>query len=63
MHILVDYEPNISIVQIVRQLKWETQHCIWVIFKKELRRVYWKESNILLSKGYFVCSIGEGVCK
>lgn len=26
IHILVDYEPNISIVQIVRRLKQETQY-------------------------------------
>ena len=40
IHILVDYEPNIYIVQIVRRLKQETQHHIWVIFEKELRKVY-----------------------
>ena len=60
IHILVDYDPNISIVQIVRRLKQETQYHMWAIFEKELRKVYWKESNIFWSKGYFVCSIGEG---
>ena len=29
IHILIDYEPNISIVQIVRRLKQETTHHMW----------------------------------
>lgn len=60
IHILIDYEPNISIVQIVRRLKQETQHHMWITFEKELKKVYWKESHMFWSKGYFVCSIGEG---
>lgn len=59
IHILVDYEPNISIVQIVRRLKQETQHHMWIVFEKELRKVYWKDTHMFWSKGYFVCSIGE----
>ena len=59
IHILVDYEPNISIVQIVRKLKQETQHRVWIVFEKELRNVYWKDSHMFWSKGYFACSIGE----
>lgn len=60
IHILIDYEPNILIVQIVRRLKQETTHHMWVIFEKELSKIYWKETNMFWSKGYFVCSIGEG---
>lgn len=60
IHILVDYEPNISIVQIVRRLKQKTQHHMWIMFKKELSKIYWKEKHVFWSKGYFVCSIGEG---
>lgn len=60
IHILVDYEPNISIVQIVRRLKQESQHHMWIVFEKELSKTYWKESHMFWSKGYFVCSIGEG---
>lgn len=60
IHILIDYEPNISIVQIVRRLKQETTHHMWVIFEKELSKIYWKKTNMFWSKGYFVCSIGEG---
>lgn len=60
IHILVDYEPNISIVQIVRRLKQESQHHMWIVFENELSKVYWKQHHIFWSKGYFVCSIGEG---
>ena len=56
---LVDYKPNISIVQIVRRLKQESQYHMWIIFEKELSKVYWKDSHMFWSKGYFVCSIGE----
>lgn len=60
IHILVDYEPNISIVQIVRKLKQETTHYMWDIFQEELSKTYWKKTHVFWSKGYFVCSIGEG---
>lgn len=59
IHILVDYKPNISVVQIVRRLKQETQHRMWTVFEKELRKVYWKDNHMFWSKGYFACSIGE----
>ena len=45
IHILVDYKPNISIVQIVRKLKQETHHHMWIIFEKELLKIYWKEKH------------------
>lgn len=60
IHILIDYEPNTSIVQIIRRLKQESQHHMWIVFEKELSKVYWKKSYMFWSKGYFVCSIGEG---
>lgn len=60
IHILVDYEPNISIVQIVIILKQENQRHMWIIFEKELSKIYWKEKHMFWSKGYFVCSIEEG---
>ena len=60
IHILIDYEPNISVVQIVRRIKQESQHHMWSLFEKELSKVYWKDRHIFWSKGYFVCSIGEG---
>lgn len=59
IHILVDYSPNISIVQIIRRLKQETQCHMWTLFKKELGKIYWKEPHMFWSKGYFACSVGE----
>lgn len=60
IHILIDYEPNTSIVQIIRRLKHAYQHHMWIIFEKELSNAYWKESHMFWSNGYFVCNIGEG---
>ncbi len=59
IHILVDYEPKVSILQIVRRLKQETTFTLWRLFEEELRKHYYKE-HTFWSDGYFVCSIGEG---
>ena len=59
IHILVDYEPRISILQIVRRLKQETTFTLWRLFEEALRKHYYKE-HTFWSDGYFVCSIGEG---
>ena len=59
IHILVDYEPKVSILQIVRRLKQETTFTLWRLFEEKLRKHYYKERTFW-SDGYFVCSIGEG---
>ena len=59
IHLLIDYEPCISVVQIVRKLKQETQNDLWFKFKKELNEIYWEDKHLFWSKGYFACSIGE----
>lgn len=59
IHILVDYEPKVSILQIVRRLKQETTFTLWRLFEEKLRRHYYKERTFW-SDGYFVCSIGVG---
>lgn len=59
IHILVDYEPKVSILQIVRKLKQETTIHLWKLFEEELRKHYYKE-HTFWSDGYFVCSIGVG---
>lgn len=59
IHILVDYEPKVSILQIVRRLKQETTFTLWRLFEEELRKHYYKE-HTFWPDGYFVCSIGEG---
>lgn len=59
IHILVDYEPKVSILQIVRRLKQETTFTLWRLFEEKLRKHYYKERTFW-SDGYFVCSIGVG---
>ena len=43
IHILVDYEPKVSILQIVRRLKQETTFTLWRLFEEKLRKHYYKE--------------------
>ena len=59
IHILVDYEPKVSILQIVRRLKQETTFTLWRLFEEKLRKHYYKERTFW-SDSYFVCSIGVG---
>ena len=59
IHILVDYEPKVSILQIVRRLKQETTFTLWRLFEEKLRKHYYKERTFW-SESYFVCSIGVG---
>lgn len=59
IHLLIDYEPNVSVVQIVRKIKQDTQNHLWNLFEEKLKHVYWKTEHKFWSKGYFVCSIGE----
>ena len=59
IYLLVDYEPKISILQIVRKLKQEPTYSLWRTYRGELRKHFWRE-NTFWSDGYFACSIGEG---
>ena len=59
IHLLIDYEPKVSIVQIVRRLKQESTAFLWKNFEGLLKKEFWKERTFW-SDGYFVCSIGEG---
>lgn len=56
IHLLVNYEPKISLLSIVRRLKQETTFHVWKNF--DLSKEFWKERTFW-SDGYFVCSIGE----
>lgn len=59
IHLLVKYEPTISILQIVRWLKQISTYRIWRITENKtyLSKHFWKE-NTFWSDGYFSCSIG-----
>lgn len=58
IHLLLSYKPQISITQIVRRLKLASTKQLYVNFKRDLKKEFWKE-NTFWSDGYFVCSIGE----
>ena len=58
VHFLIRYIPGLSIAQIVRRLKQESTHQIWLLHPTLLRKQYWYQP-ILWPDGYFACSIGE----
>jgi len=58
IHFLIRYIHRLSISQIVRRLKQESTHQIWLLHPSTLRKQYWYQ-KLLWSDGYFVCSIGE----
>ena len=58
IHLLVDYSPDISIVQIVRLLKQMTTTKVWFQHRKELIKYFWKR-HVFWSAGYFACSTGD----
>lgn len=59
IHLLVEYEPKISILQIVRKLKQESTIYLWSQHTDFLIQHYWKR-KIFWSSGYFATSIGVG---
>jgi len=58
LHILIDITPNISVQQVVHQLKQISTYRIYRIHYDYLKKHYWKE-NTLFSDGYFACSTGD----
>lgn len=58
IHLLIQSEPKISPLQIVRRLKQISTVWLWKNFESELKREFWKE-HTFWSDGYFVCSIGN----
>lgn len=59
IHLLIDYEPKASILQIVRRLKQESVYDLWKNYDSIIKKHFWKEKTVW-SDGYFVCSVGEG---
>ena len=57
IHLMVESEPKVSPLQIVRRLKQETTFRIWKLHP-ELKHIFWKEKTFW-SDGNFVCSVGE----
>ena len=58
IHLLVNSEPKVSVLQIVRKLKQMSTQEIWATYTKELRIHFWKKQTFW-SDGYFACSIGN----
>ena len=58
IHLLISYPPSISVTSIVRKLKQESVHHLWLHYYSFLKKEFWKE-HTFWSDGYFVCSIGE----
>ena len=53
---MIDYDPSISVLAIVKRSKQMSTFRIWEIF--DLGNYFWKEKTFW-SDGYFVCSIGD----
>jgi putative transposase len=58
IHLLIQYEPKMSIPEIVRLLKQMTMVHIWKQHEPYLSKHSWKE-RIFWSGGYFACFIGN----
>lgn len=58
IHLLIHYEPKMSILEIVRLRKQMTTFHIWKQHEKYLSKHFWKERTFW-SDGYFACSIGN----
>ena len=60
MHLLVNYNPTQSILEIVRLLKQMSTYRIWRQNDNHtyLKKQFWLE-NTFWSDGYFACSIGN----
>lgn len=62
IHLMIESVPKVSPLMIIRVLKQQATISIWRIYKKELRKHYWKE-NTFWTDGYFISTIGEVSCK
>jgi putative transposase len=58
LQILIDIPPQISVQQIVHQIKQLSTFRIYQLHRRYLKQYYWKE-NTLWSDGYFACSTGD----
>ena len=60
IHLLVEYAPSQSVLEIVRLLKQISTYRIWRKANNStyLQKYLWKE-NTFWSDGYFACSVGQ----
>jgi len=58
IHILISYEPNTSVNQIVKDIKQFTSYHLQNEYNSYIRNYIWNKT-VFWSKGYFVCSTGD----
>jgi len=58
VHLLIQTEPKISPLKIVKTLKGYSTILLWKNFEKELKKEFCKD-HTFWADGYFVCSIGN----
>ena len=59
IHFLIEFKPKYSIEQVVRRLKQLSTSYLWKNNEKYLKTIYWKQKNILWTRGYFCSTIGD----
>ncbi len=58
IHLMIESEPKVSTLMIVRVLTQQTTIRLWKEFWDKLRKHFWKEKTFF-TDGYFVSTIGE----
>ena len=58
IHYLISTKPNCNLANIVKALKSYTTYHIWVMFQKELSKIFWKERTFW-TDGYFISFVGS----
>lgn len=58
IHLLLQYDPTRSLLEIVRLLKQLSTFYIWKQHEAYLSNHFWK-TRTFWSSGYFACSVGE----
>ena len=62
IHLLTEFKPSLSIVQVVRRMKSITTNELWKTQSEHLKKFYWKDKKILWTNGYFVETTGNVSC-
>lgn len=58
IHLLIESKPKYSIEQIVSRLKQISTNYLWKKHGDFLSKYYWKQRNILWTRGYFCATVG-----
>ena len=56
IHYMIETEPNVNLLDLVRTIKSYTTYHIWELHKEYLFTQLWKEYTFW-TDGYFICSI------